>query len=253
MPFRRPAPAMICVLCAVLPACGLLPRRPEPLSGMRRVAVAPVLVNGMVDKDLAARVEPLAQALANELARLESVQVIRPTEVLAAMKEFGLAMDSGDHALAVARALKADAILVAEVTDFAAFPPPRISVAVQLYSTRADKYAWTGDYIAMEQWGRPFKIEGSMERQARVSMERVVDLADARTRDELEDFAGDRAERPLGSSAYVLVNQGFLRFASHQLVAEVIRLDAARVEEDARAGQGDGAREEATMPAAYKP
>ena len=113
-------------------------RTPErnPFRTVKRVAVAPFLdrtgAKGFDGKKA-------ADAFATELLMHTGFDVVRPGEVVDAAAAKGLKLETADDYLAVAKALDADAIVAAEVTELNTFYPPRTAVALQLLLTQRVK------------------------------------------------------------------------------------------------------------------
>lgn len=99
----------------------------NPVEGMRRIAVAPVLGPAEVDPFDAGDI------LAAELVQCPNVEhVVRPIDFQRVVEARSLPVTSENAIRALARDLDVDGVLVAEITEFDPYHPPRIGVVAQL-------------------------------------------------------------------------------------------------------------------------
>ncbi len=127
---------LLSVSLLALPGCGTWGHDDSSLTapyGERQVwAVAPLAnESGTLQVD-GARV---ADHLTQQLERAKGLDVVAVNRVLAAMESLGMAeVTSPDQAMKLRRTLGVDALLVGTVTAYDPYDPPKLGLAVELYT-----------------------------------------------------------------------------------------------------------------------
>ena len=121
-------------LCVVMLLSGCLMESwkyktyPEnPFPDVRVVAILP-FINQTSERKL--NTEEFSNILASEILKFDGFQVVRPRVVAMTLGE-GEEIRNLDDAIRVGRRVKADAVLVAAITDYDPYRPPKIGISVQ--------------------------------------------------------------------------------------------------------------------------
>lgn len=183
------------------------------------IAVAPALnLSGSVDFDPSR----FADLMASELSYADGISVIPVSRVLGVLAGDGLdRVGSPTHALELADALGADAILVFAVTEYDPFDPPSIGVSAQLYGRRPRADALTMDPVALSR--RMNLASASPDRLSRGLLgttQRVFDASQGAVVAEIKRFAAARGGdgSPYGWRKFVVSQQHFIRFCCHATI-----------------------------------
>ncbi len=200
---------------------------PNPFKAVRRVAVAPFLDRTASKGFDAAKA---ADAFASELLMHPGFEVVRPAQVVDAAAGKGLRLETAEDYLAVANALDADAIVVAEVTELNSYYPPRTTVALQFLVTERPK-APPENLEAHVVSARPLAISPSVAPHVDQSFELVADAANDNVKDELESFAEARVadDSPWRDGEGVArAREPYWRFVCALVVDRILGLERAR-------------------------
>lgn len=199
---------------------------PKPMT----LAVAPVLnFTGELGFD------PVrcADLLASELCDVENISVLPVNRVVAYLAMQGRQqVESPAHAVAVAEAVGADAILVAGITEYDPYTPV-VGLALQMYTVSRpsleeepaeDAVAGSADsrpLLASEQAG-PASPSGQVQIIYNANHEWVVKA--------VRHYADDRSEDagPYGWRQYLRVQTLFLRFCWHDAVERLMQQEGRR-------------------------
>jgi hypothetical protein len=160
----------------------------NPFHGVRRVAVAPFL-----DRSGAKGFDGVkaGDAFASEILMHDGFDVVRPGQVAEAAASKGLKLETADDYLAVAAALNADAIVVAEVTELNTYYPPRTTVALQLLLTQRVK-GRPEDLDRHVESARPLAISPTTAPHLDQHFELVADAGSNGIQDSLSSYAAAR-------------------------------------------------------------
>jgi hypothetical protein len=234
---RAIAPGLIAAVmlagCLALAGCGGQKEKepvavtspyPEPIT----FAVAPVL-NFSGDSTL----DPLkaADLLASELTGIDGVAVMPVSRVAAYLAtQNKTQIESPAHAVAVAQAVGADAILVAGITEYDPYTPI-VGVILQVYRARPaasrslDPVAASRDAqpLAMSETADPFAPTSQVQEVYNGSHEWVVKA--------VKKYADHRNEdpNPLGWRQYLKVQTLYLRFCWRDGVERLLRQEGEHV------------------------
>ena len=163
----------------------------------------------------------MANIMANEITKFDGLRVIRPFQILAAG---GGAPTSMDDVLRWGRQAKADAILVAAVTDYDPYEPPRIAISLQFLRVqpRAMSAADIDKIVQSASWHRgPFALGREKAGNFIDAFEIVYDSHEERIRKELLAYAQASEDRDSPFSPdreFMVVQSRFLQFVSNQLL-----------------------------------
>jgi hypothetical protein len=201
----------------------------NPFPDIRTVAVLPVMdqTGAMLRPEL---LEEMGNTLASELASFPGFAVIRPQKLAALAREKRMPAPARlQDAVDLARAAGADAALVASVTEWKGYPPPRLGLAVEFLRTQA----WHLESRDIDRWtqtGRPFVVERDQAGHVLAALERVVDSHHSGWRGEIETFADAHSDKDLAfpdGAQFVLVDRYFFQFASNWMLREIVAMHAA--------------------------
>ena len=107
---------------------------PNPFPDLRVVAVLPFFnETGVENLDTI----EFANIFASELVKFEGFRVIRPRMILHSLEPTEVLRRDVNDVLKIARQHRADAVVVASVTDYNPYVPPRIGMSVQFLRTSA--------------------------------------------------------------------------------------------------------------------
>ena len=204
---------------------------PTPLT----FAVAPIL-NFSGDFNL----DPIktADLLASELSFVEGVTVLPVNRVVAVLAAQGKQqIESPTHALAVAEAVGADAIIVAGITEYDAYTPV-VGVAVQIYELQ-NRPSPGMDAVQAARQVRPAAVTKCAEGDLPVGQVQVVyNASHAHVTDAVRKYAALRSEgdQNLGWRQYLKVQTLFIRFCWHDVVSRLMAQHRCGPMEDAEGG-----------------
>lgn len=200
---------------------------PNPFKGVKRVAVAPFL-----DRTGAKGFDgtKAGDAFASELLMHEGFDVVRPGQVANAAAAKGLKLETAEEYLAVAKALDADAIVVAEVTELNTFYPPRTSVALQLLLTQRVKSP-PEDLERHVVSARPLAISPSTAPHLGQHFELVADAGNDNIEDSLASYAAARTAEDSpwkDGEGIARAREPYWRFVCALIVERIIDAELAR-------------------------
>ncbi len=184
-------------------------------------AVAPIL-NFSGDFNL----DPIktADLLASELSFVDGVTVLPVNRVVAVLAAQGKQqIESPTHALAVAEAVGADAIIVAGITEYDAYTPV-IGVAVQIYELQKLPAA-SMDAVQAARQARPVAVSQMADAQLPIGQVQVVyNATHAHVTEAVREYAALRSEgdQNLGWRQYLKVQTLFIRFCWHDAIERLM-------------------------------
>jgi len=205
---------------AAAPGCRLtgfyLDNPPNPFPGVHRIAVAPVEAAGPTDP------LKLGEMLASELVQFPGVAVVRPEDLQAAARKNDLTLADEQSIRTLGRLAGADAVLVAELTEYNPYHPPRIGVAAQLFFTRTEPAAHRAAVdLSAEGRARPVR---RLDHGDLIQIERIYDGSQRETRDLAgryargHDLGGDALD---GADRVLWLPDLYFRFVSNRLVRDI--------------------------------
>jgi hypothetical protein len=199
----------------------------NPFPDLKTVAVLPVLnQTGQPTFDG----EEYGNNLASEMLKWTGFQAVRPAVVRALGEPLP---KSVDDAVKLGRRLKADAVLVALITDHDPYDPPRVAVSVQVLRTGARSVS-SADVDALTRsasWRKgPFPMSPEKAGHFIAAFEGVYDAHAAGVRRELAAYA--RAQESsdtafLAEREFLAVAPRFFQFVSNQLLRRLFEVAAA--------------------------
>jgi hypothetical protein len=216
-----------CMFCAIGPGCRKEQTVVETVTRLPRkmtFAVAPVLnFSGQME------IDPVAAAdlLASELSFTPDATVIPVSRVVAVLNAEGkMQVESPRHAVSIAEAVGADAILVAGITEYDAYTPV-VGLILQMYTTGPAKGPML-DAVAAARMGRPF--EATRMTDVFTPAAQVQGTYNAMSQpvvDHVRKYAAERSENdhPQGWRQYLHVQTLYLRFCWNDAITNLMNQD----------------------------
>lgn len=233
------------VLGAVLTVVGCADRKAgltveTPFPPGFSIAVAPILnFSGQFDLDPV----QAADLLASELTSFGSVVVLPVNRVVAALAAEGrLQVESPQHALDIADAVGADALVVAGITEYDAYTPI-VGVVLQMY-TAANTSESALDVVAVSRRADDPMATTAMAdaRWPAAQIQRVYNASHGDVLSAVRDYAEPRSagESPFGWRQYVKVQKLYLRFCWHDALERLMKQQFRQHAVLASSGSEDG-------------
>jgi hypothetical protein len=176
----------------------------------------------------------LSEIFASELAQCPGFSVVRPKYVLAAAQQEKMVQDGGvvlkdpAEAVQLARAVGADAIIVAGITEYNVYYPPRVAIALQLFSDKpAIAERQPLDIEKLIQSGRPCTISPQEKDSTVASFEDVIDSNQLPVRYSLRGYAnirekGDTAFKD--EEQFLYKDELYFQFCSDYLIRHFVKM-----------------------------
>lgn len=185
------------------------------------IAVAPVLnFSGEFSLDPVRA----ADLLASELSYVEGVEVLPVNRVVAILaSQDRQQIESPAHALEVAEAAGADAILVAGITEYDAYTPV-VGLVLQLYAPAGESNP-AFDPVAASRMAGQFAVTHMADPMLPSSqVQAVYNAGHRRIRDAVRVYAQPRVmdENPLGWRQYLKVQTLYLRYCWHNAITRLM-------------------------------
>ncbi len=208
----------------------------NPFRYITTFAVAPVLnFSGEFSLDPV----KAADLLASELTGVDGVTVLPVNRVMAVLIAQGKQqIESPAHALEVADAVGADAIIVAAITEYDAYTPV-VGIAMQMYA-RPDRSVPPLDPIAASRMAGAMTLSEMADALQPVGQVQMVNNAmHDRVRRSVERYAAPRTgrENPYGWRQYLKVQSLYLRFCWHDAIRRLLEQERLRQAVLADAGE----------------
>jgi len=229
-----------------LAACGCQRASParrwtSPYPGPRTLAVAPFSnQSGSEFLDVMA----VTDEFYAELQSVEGLTVAPVNRVLAGLEQLGLVnVRSPAEALALVELLEIDGMIVGSVTQYDAYPPPRVGMAVQLYlrEQAGGREGVGGEAVnpgEMARAARPFELAPGRPIRPRNAVVRIYDADQEEVVKRIKEYARSREGkgRPYRWETYT-TSRNYLRFVSHEIIGELLAQERALVEGAGQGGQ----------------
>jgi len=211
-----------------LAGCIGLQRRGErllnSLEGIDTIVVAPMMnlsTNPHVD------LIEVTNSFTSELQQVEGLTVVpigRAYDYLAAN---GMAtVGSPQEARALARAFKAQAVIVGAVTEYDPFNPPRMGLAIQLYAAKAMQAAGDAQFDPVEssRSGVPFPVGEELADRPRDQISRVFSGKNIEVEKLARRYARERLSdaNPYGWRHFIVNQHEFQRLCSYSIIREML-------------------------------
>lgn len=193
----------------------------NPFTDIRKVAVLPVknLTSTPIDTEL------FSNILANELSRFKGFDVIRPA-VIRALGSTDVIYTVQDIKN-VSSVVNADAVLECAITDYDPFKPPRISLQVGLYRTKARKISHIDvDSLSKSATWKKKDFKPEIADHIAALFEQSIDTHRKEIRAELEGFAMLYREQDTpwtSGEQFVFVQERFWQFSANRIVNRIIK------------------------------
>lgn len=221
-------------LALVLAISGCAQRDRNPALGLDRPSV--LVVAPVLNLSGSRAFDPLriTDLIASEFLSYENVAVVPVNLTLAELDRQGLAMvESPEDAVAVARALGADATIVTAITEYDPYYPPRVGLVMQWYpADRQQASSQSGfDPVTASRWargGEPALSESEVT-QPRWQVQRVFNAANESLCDDIRRFAAEREghNSPQGWRKYVHSQELYVRYCGWATIRTMLTLDQA--------------------------
>lgn len=177
------------------------------------VVVTPVInLSGSVDWDPV----KITDWLASELTGFPGIAVVPVNRTLAALD--GATVETVAEAREIARKLGADGAIVAAVTEFSAFDPPRIGWVMQWYAA-GDPSQAEADLTST-----PAADAGALPARV-VQVQRSFSASDDDVQEEIREYANDRDENdsPFGWRQFIKSQELFVRYSCWSTIRSILR------------------------------
>jgi hypothetical protein len=173
-------------------------------------------------------VDSLIQAdlLYQQLQPVPGVTVVPVDRVVAVYQALHIAqVDSEDQAKAVCEALGLDGLMIATVTAYDPYNPPKFGVSLQLFQPH---HRATANQISAQDLARESAPSTQANEPEKVGFAQVVgtfDVANGSVRDRLKAYAAGRydPQSPLGGAEYYLNMDRYCGFVYHELLRELFQ------------------------------
>lgn len=227
-----------------LPGCSAWHKPADPLPVTPLVvAVAPVLnLSNTADWDAL----QVTDMLALELQALPDFIVVPVDRVLASLALKGqTAIATPSDVRDLGRELNADMVVVAAITEFDPYDPPRVAMTVQCYWSRPAAHLSRGfDPVAASRQASDqgmASAESGLGDAPFLQVQAVQDASWKSTVEQLRDYARARggAQSPFGWRAHAKSQELFLRFSCHSAIL-TIRQETERYRSNRTGGMRDG-------------
>jgi len=172
-----------------------------------------------------------ADLLASELTFVDGVTVLPVNRVMAVLASQGkYQIESPEHAVEIADASGADAILVAGVTEYDAYTPT-VGLVMQLYGGKVRSAVSTVSATSVARQARPTLngLDVGDATQPTSQVQLVLNGSHDRVRKLVEQYAAPRTsdEIHLGWRQYLKVQTLYLRFCWHEAIADLMEQERA--------------------------
>lgn len=185
-----------------------------PPTTVEVVVVTPVMnLSGSLDWDPV----KVTDWLASELTGFPGVAVVPVNRTLAALD--GSTVETAAEAREVARKLGADGAIVAAVTEFSGFDPPRSGWVMQWYAAGDAPPAATSDPA------NTYAADASAVPARVVQVQRNFSAADDDVQEEIREYADDRdeSESPFGWRQFIKSQELFVRYSCWSTIRSILR------------------------------
>ncbi len=209
------------IILGLMPGSGCTWQRkqaaPEPPPEPPRVVViAPVLnLSNSVDWDP----RKVTDILASEFQSFPNVVVVPVNRVMAALALEGKTIvETPRDALDLARELRADATIVAAITEYDPYDPPRIGIVMQWYSPEIQDAATAFDPVAASRAGADVVPAASVSYDALATpafqVQEVFSAADEAILDDIRAYSRDRSgyDSQHGWQIHIKSQELFIRY-----------------------------------------
>lgn len=202
----------------------------NPVPGAQKVLVLPFLDYTRSGADGVM----LAEVFATEMTRFPGFAPIRPGMVSRFPTDVS-------EARAVGREAGADAVIVASISSYSPYYPPRLGVALQWFRVEGGAAACAPDQLdLLIRSGRPLQITGAEEGGYVLAvLEEVFDASNLQTRDDIRVYSqvhGMVQEDYPDEGIYLYSTEKFAEFVSYQVIRRMIRFAQTRQPKEVAGG-----------------
>ena len=202
-------------------------RSPPSYQTARVLALAPVLnLSGSQDFD------PLKMTdlIASEFLSFEGVAIVPVNLTLAELERRGKrAVETPEDAIALAKALRADATVVIAVTEYNPYYPPVIGLIMQWYEVRpSDGHQNSEPHVSKNSTDDVSELSDYQCSGLRRQIQRVFNAADEKTLAQVHAYAEQRGGQlsPYSWKKYVESQELYVRYCGWELIRTMLRLES---------------------------
>ena len=195
------------------------------LRGVETIVVAPAM-NPSTSTDI--EMIEFTNALASELQQVEGLNVVPIGRVYQYLSSQKMAtVGSVEEAKALAEVFKAQATIVAAITEYDPYDPPRMGLAVQLYAV-SPLPAPTGtpgfDPVAASRSAVPFEVTDDLKNRPRDDVQRIFSGRSLETEKLAQLYAKRRMadDTPFGWRRFLIDQREFQRLCCYGVIREML-------------------------------
>jgi hypothetical protein len=217
-----------CTGCAYVAGVKYFGHPDNPFPNAGTFAVAPFV--NLTSKQVSGL--EIADVFAGELAQFKGFQVRRPAVVMldARQNEIALPLATVADAVKLAQASGTDAIVVAAVTEYDPYYPPRVAIALQvIYAGRRVDPAM--NITPWVESGKPITVSQEDSPRLLAMFEDIFDSNDRLTRLEIQGYAKTHvaADRVFEEEeTFLRVMDKYMQFVSNRLIRKIIETERRR-------------------------
>jgi hypothetical protein len=200
--------------------------RRAPASADTVIVLAPVL---NLSDSTAFDPLQLTDILAGEMQRFEGVAVVPVNLTLAALARLGKsAVETPEDARAIAQEFDADATVVAAVTEYDPYMPPRVGLVLQWYAASPPAHAAFLNPVTASRQMNDIGVHAlSVDAQEPVfQVQQHFDASENAVQREVRDFARARrgADSPYGWRLYLESQKHFVRYCAWSSIRTMLQV-----------------------------
>lgn len=207
-----------------------------PFEEIKSVAVVPFYVPELKDdKDNILDPVTVGDIFASELVQTSShgFKVQRPEQVAKFMLRNKIKLQTSADAIELAKLLEVDAIIVGAITEYNPYFPPRVAMAVEMFTTKQHRFVSIDiDKVIMSGKAEPLPISDSSKHLFTAYVENVYDSSNQLTRLKVKAYSRTHKESdwPGEDETHILRSMRlYLRYVSFETASALF--DEARYQQ----------------------
>ena len=202
----------------------------NPIDGVHAIAVAPVPGPTAVDS------YAVGDALAAELIQCGGIErVIRPSDFERVAREHEISLTNASSVRTMARILGVDGVLVAEISEYNPYHPPRIGIVARLFIAGSVQQS-RATIVDISRRGNVAPVENAIAADL-IKIEKVYDAShrDVYHQAKWYAFGHDFDTLAMGGGERVVwLEDLYIRFVSFNVVGDLFKEYALRLRESKR-------------------